>query len=269
VIAIKQHSHNHDLVHRVADRVRGERGNDRAVAFESWTTLTLRRLFRGFRLTGGKQEPVVRMILNHLAVTTKAADELGFLLDRARADDWDGVCDAARRIAELETQADNMHREAVLTIARGTFFSGTREDFLRLMEANDQIVDCMKDAARILADAPLPAGTTTMFFGEGNVPAVDMVSRIRTGIAALADAIRALESDATVAMNKAIATEMAEEEADEIKATLLGRIAEYRNELNPLVVLQLRDFVLQLDNVADAAEDASDVVVELVAKAEA
>jgi predicted phosphate transport protein (TIGR00153 family) len=209
------------------------------------------------------------MILDHLAVIADAAALLSPLLDRARADDWSGVRDQARRIAELETRADEMHREGVVRIARGAFFSGTREDFLRLMEADDQIVDCMKDAARILADAPLPTGTAKMLFGEANVPALDILSRIRTSVTALADAIRALETDAKVAVDKAIATEMAEEEADDVKTRLLGRIADHRNELNPLVVIQLRDFVLQLDDVADAAEDASDVVVELVAKAEA
>jgi uncharacterized protein Yka (UPF0111/DUF47 family) len=121
----------------------------------------------------------------------------------------------------------------------------------------------------VLADAPLPGGATAMLFGEVNVPALDIICRIRTAITALADAIRALETDAKVAVDKAIATEIAEEEADDVKARLLGRVADHRKELDPLVVLQLRDFVLQLDNVADAAEDASDVVVELVAKAEA
>ena len=212
---------------------------------------------------------MVRLILSHLAVITDAAAELGPLLDRARADDWSGVRGSARHIAELETRADEMHREAVIRIAHGAFFSGTREDFLRLMEADDQIVDRIKDAARILADAPLASGTTTMLFGETNTPALDMVSRIKTTINTLADAIRALETDANVAVNKAIATEMAEEEADDVKARLLSRISDHRSELDPLVVIQLRDFVLQLDNVADAAEDASDVVVELVAKAEA
>ena len=209
------------------------------------------------------------MILSHLATIAEAATELGPLLDHARADDWNGVRASARHIAELESRADEMHREAVVRIAQGAFFSGTREDFLRLMEANDEIVDRMKDAARILADAPLPAGTASVLFGEANMPALDMTSRIKTAITTLGDAIRALETDAKVAVNKAIATEMAEEETDDVKARLLTRISDHRNELHPLVVIQLRDFVLQLDDVADAAEDASDVVVELVAKAEA
>ena len=248
--------------------LRSNNANSQSAAAGHWTSL--RHLFGGvFHLSGRKQQPVIRMILDHLAVIADAAATLGPLLDRARADDWNGVRDQARRIAELETRADEMHREAVVRIARGAFFSGTREDFLRLMEADDQIVDCMKDAARILADAPLPTGTAKMLFGEGNVPSLDILSRIRTSLTALADAIRALQTDAKVAVDKAIATEMAEEEADDVKTRLLGRIADHRNELNPLVVIQLRDFVLQLDNVADAAEDASDVVVELVAKAEA
>ena len=230
----------------------------------------LRRLFGGvFRLTGSKQKPVVRMILNHLALAADAASELRPLLDKAREGDWTGVRESARRISELETRADGLHREAVMSIARGAFFSGTREDFLRLMEADDEIADSVKDATRVLAETPLLPDAAEILFSGGGLSAPDMVSRISVGIAALGDAIRALETDAKVAMDKAIAVEMAEEETDDIKAKLLVRIADRRGELDPLVVLQLRDFVLELDNVADATEDASDVVVELVAKAEA
>jgi predicted phosphate transport protein (TIGR00153 family) len=209
------------------------------------------------------------MILDHLKVAADAASELKPLLDRLRAGDWDGVREIAHKISELERLADSIHRDAVMTIARGAFFSGTKEDFLRLMEADDQIVDYVNDATRVLTEAPLPAGTVDILFGEINMAFPDMLSRIVAAIAALADAVRALETDAKGAMNRAIEVEMAEEEADDIKQRLLGRIIERRGELDPLVILQLRDFVLELDNIADSAEDASDIIVELVAKAEA
>ena len=229
----------------------------------------LGRLLGSFRLSGRKQEPVVRMILDHLKLAVDAVSELKRMLDRLRADDWDAGRGIAHKIAELEKQADGIHRNAVMKIARGAFFSGTKEDFLRLIEADDQIVDYVKDAARVLTEAPLSAGTVDILFGEINMAAPDMLSRIVAAIQALTDAVRALEIDAKQAMDRAIAVEMAEEEADDIKERLLGRIIERRGELDPLVILQLRDFVLQLDNIADAAEDASDIIVELIVKAEA
>jgi predicted phosphate transport protein (TIGR00153 family) len=209
------------------------------------------------------------MVLDHLKVAADAVYELKPLLDSLRAGDGDGVRKATHVISELERLADNIHRDAVVKIARGAFFSGTKEDFLRLMEADDEIVDHVKDATRVLTEAPLPAGTAEILFGEINRAVPDMLSRIVAAIEALADAIRALETDAKDAVDRAIAVEIAEEEADDIKERLLGRIIERRGILDPLVVLQLRDFVLQLDNIADSAEDASDIVVELVAKAEA
>jgi len=229
----------------------------------------LGRLMGRFRLSGRKQEPVVRMILNHLTVAADAVAELEPLLSQVRVGDWVKVRETASKISELETRADGIHREAVIAIARGAFFSGTREDFLRLLEADDQIVDSVKDATRVLAEAPLPRGVVEVLFGEVKLSAPDMVARLTVSVGALADAIRALETDAKIAIDKAIAVEMAEEDADDIKERLLARIAEQREKLNPLVVLQLRDFVLELDNVADSAEDASDIVVELVTKAEA
>lgn len=263
--ATEEHSHNLDTVHGGTGRVKSKAGNDRTVAAQRSTALGW--LFRGFRLSGSKQKPVVRIILNHLSLAADAVAELRPLLDKARGGDWTGVRESARRISELETRADGLHREAVMRIARGAFFSGTREDFLRLMEADDEIADSVKDATRVLAETPLLPDAAEILFNGLSV--LDMVSRISVGIAALGDAIRALETDAKVAMDKAIAVEMAEEETDDIKAKLLVRIADRRGELDPLVVLQLRDFVLELDNVADATEDASDIVVELVAKAEA
>jgi predicted phosphate transport protein (TIGR00153 family) len=209
------------------------------------------------------------MILNHLTVAADAVAELEPLLSQVRVGDWVKVRETASKISELETRADGIHREAVIAIARGAFFSGTREDFLRLLEADDQIVDSVKDATRVLAEAPLPRGVVEVLFGEVKLSAPDMVARLTVSVGALADAIRALETDAKIAIDKAIAVEMAEEDADDIKERLLARIAEQREKLNPLVVLQLRDFVLELDNVADSAEDASDIVVELVTKAEA
>lgn len=72
-----------------------------------------------------------------------------------------------------------------------------------------------------------------------------------------------------MAVNKSLLVERAEEEADEIKNRLIRRIFTHRRNLDVLTLLQLRDFVLKLDEIADAAEDSSDLVISLVAKAEA
>jgi uncharacterized protein Yka (UPF0111/DUF47 family) len=83
------------------------------------------------------------------------------------------------------------------------------------------------------------------------------------------ESIGALENDAELAVSKSLLVERAEEEADEIKNRLIKQIFAHKSDLQVLTLLQLRDFVLKLDEVADAAEDSSDLVISLVAKAEA
>jgi len=75
-----------------------------------------------------------------------------------------------------------------------------------------------------------------------------------------------LDSDAEAAVSKSLLVEQAEEESDEIK---IRSILAHKTKLEALMLVQLRDFVLKLDKVADSAEDLSDIIISLVAKAKA
>jgi uncharacterized protein Yka (UPF0111/DUF47 family) len=66
-------------------------------------------------------------------------------------------------------------------------------------------------------------------------------------------------------VNKSLVVEKAEEEADELRNFLL-RLFSHKSDLELLTLPYLRDFVLKL---ANAAEDSSDIVISLVAKAQA
>ena len=83
------------------------------------------------------------------------------------------------------------------------------------------------------------------------------------------ESIKALKTDAEAAVSKSLLVERVEEEADEIKNRLIKRILKQKSSLEVLTLLQLRDFVLKLDEIADAAEDPSDLAISLVARAEA
>jgi uncharacterized protein Yka (UPF0111/DUF47 family) len=82
----------------------------------------------------------------------------------------------------------------------------------------------------------------------------------------LQEALKCLESNAQLAVSKSLMVEKAEEDTDEIKDALLKRIFSHNTDLEVLTLLQLRDFVLKLDDIPDASEDSSDMVISLVAK---
>jgi len=222
-----------------------------------------------FHLVGRKERRVLDLISDHFGVVVRTVQQLESVLESAKTGDWKTVEQMTDKIAELETLADGLHRDAVVAISQGAFFSGTREDFLELMEENDVVADAAQNAARILAESPVDPKSFLILYEEDSATVGDLFAKLLTAVRLVEESVRALETDAEVAVSKSLLVERAEEEGDEIKNRLIRRIFAHKSDLEVLTLLQLRDFVLKLDDIADAAEDSSDLVISLVAKAEA
>jgi predicted phosphate transport protein (TIGR00153 family) len=229
----------------------------------------MKTLFGHFRLVGRKERRVLTLISDHLEIVEKAVQGLEPLLEAAKGGDWKKVEEVSQRISEFETLADGLHRDAVLAISQGAFFAGTRDDFLELMEENDEVADAAHNAARILAESPIDSKSFLVLYEDPRASLSGLYALLQATVRLLRESVAALETDSELAVSKALLVERAEEEADEVKDHLLKRIFAHKSDLEVLTLLQLRDLVLKLDEVADAAEDSSDLVISLVAKAEA
>ena len=227
------------------------------------------RLLGRFQLVGRKERRVLQLISDHFGIVAKTVHQLESVLESAKLGDWQAVEKLTDKVAELETIADGLHRDAVVAISQGAFFSGTREDFLELMEENDEVADAAQNAARILAEAPIGSRSFLLLYEEPSATLQDLFAKLESAVQLLQESLRNLENDSEVAVSKSLLVERAEEEADEIKNRLIKRIFAHKSDVELLTLLQLRDFVLKLDEIADAAEDSSDLVISLVAKAEA
>ena len=226
------------------------------------------RFLGSFRLVGRKERRVLDLVSDHLNVVIRTVEQLESVLQAAKNGRWNIVEENTNKVAELETLADGLHRDAVVAVSQGAFFSGTREDFLELMEKNDEVADAAQNAARILAETPIDQRSFLVLYSEPEATLSDLFARLLTAVRLIKESISALEDDAELAVSKSLLVERAEEEADEIKNRLMKQIFAHKSDLELLTLLQLRDFVLKLDEVADAAEDSSDLVISLVAKAE-
>ncbi len=228
----------------------------------------MKSLFGRFHLVGRKERRVLNLISDHLIMVVKTVQQLEPLFEYAKTGDWTLVNKVADKVGEFETLADGLHRDAVLDISQGAFFSGTRDDFIELMELNDNVADAAQNAARILADSPIDMHSFLILY-EQPATLPDLFTKLESAVRLLGEAILSLETDSEIAVSKALLVERAEEDADEIKSELIKKIFAHKSDLEVLTLLQLRDFVLKLDEIGDAAEDASDLVISLVAKAEA
>jgi predicted phosphate transport protein (TIGR00153 family) len=169
-----------------------------------------------------------------------------------------------KRIFDGETEADAIHRELGTKIAEGAFFGGVREDILNLLEKIDDIADSAKDAARYLSqDSRLTVEAKDTL---GSPAMKSFIAALKSSVLELKTLVKALEQGKREALAKVSSVEEFEEEADTHKDVLLKALFSSNKPMDPVTVIQLRDFIFVADNIADNAEDASDVILVLIAK---
>ncbi len=229
----------------------------------------MRDIFGRFHLAGRKEQRTLELLMIHLHDVVETVLQLEPLLDSARNGDWKSVEAISDKISELEKKADSSHRDAVIAISKGVFFSGIRDDFLQLMEQNDTVADATHIAAKIISDTPIDTHSFHILYEEPNETVFELINRMKETVHLLEESIKAIGIDAQLAVSKSLLVEHAEGESSAIRDRLIKRIFSHKNELDVLTLLQLRDFVLKLDDVASAAEDSSDIVIALVTKAQA
>ncbi|MEM2873732.1 MAG: DUF47 family protein, partial [Nitrososphaerales archaeon] len=135
---------------------------------------------------------------------------------------------------------------------------------LNMLEKVDNIADSAKDSTKILM-LRRPEDKIINYVFEDN-DLMDFLSNCLMAVKKLKEVINGLEKGKNFAFELIGAVEEYEEKADELKARVLNRIFEKAEEFNVLSVMQFKDFINIADNIADNAEDASDIVLILIAK---
>ena len=179
-----------------------------------------------------------------------------------------GDAASARRFFDAvmgdETKADTIHRDLSLRVANGAFFGGVREDILALLEKIDDIADSAKDASRLLSVEVGANGSAIELLRSDEMRL--FIADLKGSVSALENLIAAFTISKKEVLARVHSVEEFEESADSRKDVLLRELFRGASKLNPVTVIQLRDFIFVADDIADKAEDASDVVLVLIAK---
>lgn len=163
-----------------------------------------------------------------------------------------------------EKRADDVHRRLSMEIAEGAFFGGVREDILALLEKIDNIADSAKDASRYLAaEGALDPFAISLL----QSPSMSkFVENQVSAVAALQNLVSAFKIGKKEMLSRIPRVEEFEQAADSNKDELWKALFRRDGSPDPVTVIQMRDFIAVTDDIADDAEDASDVVLVLVAK---
>jgi predicted phosphate transport protein (TIGR00153 family) len=186
----------------------------------------------------------------HAALSVEGARELGKLVESGVK-----VEDVARRIKELEHDADEITHTCMETLHKTFITPIDRNDIHRIASKLDDIIDLIDGAARQLTlfeihELPESAREATVVL----VQATEAVERAVKGLRNM--------RNATTILGECVRINELENQADRIKAASVARL--FREERDPIVVLKWHEIYQALENVTDACEDVANVIEGIV-----
>jgi len=218
--------------------------------------------FPSFSL-GGREKSIMQGVERHIDIVKECVETLRKLVGAVAASDA-SVQALRDRVFELEDEADGVRRDLDSAIAEGAFFGGVREDIVNLIGVIDRIAGAAKDSARLLT------------LGTGGDPSGLVIlknehmglffNNLMAALTALETLVDSLKTGKQGVVEGARVVEDYEEAADNEKASLLEELFKFPRQIDPVDVIQLRDFIFAADDIADNSVNASDVLVVLVAK---
>lgn len=203
-----------------------------------------------------------RMLLaakEHMHKVLQVVNGLREALQHFARGDFEQVKQMQERIFAAEREADELRRDLLHKLSEGMFLPADREDLVHLVERVDDVADYANGAARLLVvfrDAPpeqLRDGIIR--YGQLLVQATEYLAEALDKLAA-GDRRKALELCTSV--------ERTEEQADTLKADLFQRL--FSLELSAGTLLLVHNLIESMENTADKAEDAADLIRLLTVK---
>ncbi len=211
-----------------------------------------------------EEAETLRLLSSHAKTVLETIEALGDVLRNAIGGNWEAVKKSASKVSDKETEADEFRRKIDLHIFKGAFAPPIREALRELDERLDEVADAAKETSRIVSQRKLePFALKVVQEPSVGKPLMDLYERIVECTKYLVESIEHLGTDLEASINAARETERCEEEVDDMKLQLIEEIFKNERLLDPLSLLQLKDIVTSLDNIADYAESAADMVLVL------
>jgi len=222
---------------------------NRLVSFSSLIGSSERELLQGICNYYSKLRETV-LLFKDFMVHVSSSDDLQVYYDK---------------INKTETEADEIHEKLAEAIASGSFFSYIRDDFLDLLEEMDFMADYSKDVAKMFYEYNVSRQALNFllketFFNDFVKAIVDTVDSFGVVLSMLK------KSPPHEILLKIKEVETMEEKADFIKDKTLIELHNKGRSLDVLDIITLREAINLMDNIADSAEDSSDIIIRLIAK---
>jgi predicted phosphate transport protein (TIGR00153 family) len=172
----------------------------------------------------------------------------------ALATSYDRLEERIAAIQALEKRGDQIDAEVNARLERSFIVPFDREDIHELVVRIDDIVDNIQATAEtfVIYDIAKPT-----------VEVERLAGILAAQSAELLEALRKLEAGKGLGQHLEMIHEL-EHEADGLSRAAIGRL--FRDRLDPLEVIKLREVYRSLEEAIDAAEDAGEVIERILTK---
>jgi len=159
------------------------------------------------------------------------------------------------RLFLVEVEIDDLRRAVFEELTRGSLPPKDREDIMHLVKRLDVMADCVKDSARnvlILLDADVPHDIWDISLNIAR-SLVECATTLRMSIERLGDNL-------AEARSLAIKVDQIEGRVDDQYLEAKKLLLKHCRDVNPAILLILRDLIESMEHVADNCDDTADYV---------
>jgi len=213
-------------------------------------------------LTKRREINVVKMIQDHLSLSTDCAEEIANATKKMIAGDREGAMLQILRLNSKEKEADMLRGTIMNELSKGEFSPNQRDDLMHLMKRVDMVADYARSAGRSLTllsmdKYPDKVKDISALFVEKTLENVSMLRK----------SVQSLTVNVTEAMKYGDQVERIEEEVDELHASARGIIKDLpASTMTPGEFIVLSEFFNALEMVNDSCEDSVDYLRLIVVK---
>ena len=198
---------------------------------------------------------VLDLAYRQMMVALDTVNNLEEAIKAAASEEREKTRRTITRLFGIEEEIDNLRRIVFEELTKGSLPSREREDIMHLVKNLDEMAYHVKDSARnvlVLMEVKLPNEVWTAYH--------EMSMGIVRTAAVLEESLRNLLEDPSKARKMSEKVEDEENEVDrqflEIKSLLL----KHGNDLNPAVLLILKDLLDSMEEAADSCADTGDYI---------
>jgi predicted phosphate transport protein (TIGR00153 family) len=167
-------------------------------------------------------------------------------------------------LSELESNADAKLKSAEKQLNSSDLFPTMKQYMLEVSSLLDDGIDRSMEASRMLCYRALSKEEVDEL-RVGLEPSLDeLFSLLLRIVDETRDMLKLIDKDFDAARRQADVVEATEEEIDRIKLKLIEELYKRERWLRPLSIVQLEKVILAADDVADACEDISDALVNII-----